>query len=283
MRRLLIPAFFIVLCWITGCENRQSDQTDLTAESSAPRPIPTAEVLIEPGLYDAPDSLTAGYVTIKMVNNTREMHSAHLIRLDDGYSSEQLIAAYADSSRTRGTRPDWMTHRGGPLGEPGTSSVTLDLQPGNYVWVCVMGPDTIPHFTGNEHQAVVVKEAETETVPLSEPDTEIHMTDENHELTQPLAAGKQSVEIKNTGSKYHLAAISKLNEGFSTEDYLNWFTAPNGPPPAKGVAATSAIGPGLSARLDLDLEPGEYVLFSFANADGIPHMFQGAVQSITVE
>ncbi len=211
------------------------------------------------------------------------MHSAHLILLDEGYTSDQLITAYADSSRTRGTRPEWMTHRGGPLGEPGESSLTMQLEPGNYVWVCVMGPETIPHFTGHENQPLIVSGDPNSEVQLDDPDVTIRMTDENHELSVPISAGEQSIEIINTGNNYHLAAIAKLNEGSTAEDYMNWFTQPNGPPPAIGVAATSAIGPGLSARMNLSLDSGNYVLFCFANAGGVPHMFQGAIQTVSVE
>lgn len=271
-------AFFVLLF---SCTSQSSN--DAESESAELRSIPEVTVVITEASYDAPDSLPAGNVSVVMVNNTEGMHSAHLIHLDDGYSEQQLIDAYADASRNRGTRPDWMTHRGGPLGEPGTSRLSMNLEPGNYVWVCVMGPDTIPHFTGNEHQFLTVHPAEVPTEPLTEADNKILMTDENHELVKPLSSGPQSIDIINTGTKYHLTAMAKLNEGATAEEYLVWMQNMQGPPPASGVAATSAIGPGLSARLDLDLEPGEYLLFCFANADGVPHIFQGAIQTISVE
>ena len=62
-----------------------------------------------------------------------------------------------------------------------------------------------------------------------------------------------------------------------------WFTNYNGPPPARGIIATSAIGPELTARIKVDFDPGEYVLYCMANAEGKFHLLDGAITSFTVE
>ncbi len=211
------------------------------------------------------------------------MHSAHLIKLDKGYTTEQLIKTYADSMRTGGIRPKWMTHRGGVISEPGTSEIELLLKPGDYTWVCVMGDESSPHFAGHEHKSLNVYGKLDETQNLPQSDLTIKMTDENFELSKPISKGNQSIDIVNSGSKYHLVAISKLNEEAIAEDLTNWFTNYNGPPPARGIIATSAIGPELTARINVDFDSGEYVLYCMANAEGKFHLLDGAITSFTIE
>lgn len=244
---------------------------------------PSVSVIITDSTYIAPDTLPVGLVTIELTNKASEMHSAHLIKLDDGYTTDQLLSAYADSMRRGSNRPNWMTHIGGVIGENEKSAITLNLESGNYTWVCVMGSDNTPHFAGHEHQEVVVSGEVDPNVVLSDPQVEIDMTDENFIIHHNITAGPNSIQIKNTGTKHHLAAISKLNEGAKKQDVMNWFSNYNGPPPATGIIATSAIGPNLSARLQIDFEPGEYVLFCMANAEGSYHLFDGAITSFSVE
>ena len=243
--------------------------------------VPTIEVSMDSVSYNAPITLPAGYVTVNFTNKTKEMHSAHLIKLDKGYTEKEMINAYMQTQRTNAPRPDWMVHRGGTIAAPGSSAVTLFLEPGNYAWVCVMG-DAEPHLAGYEHQAVKVEGKIDRAIKLKEADVTITMTDDKHELNPNIQAGSRALDVINTGSKYHLAAIAKLNEGATKEDVVNFYTTFQGPPPFVGVTATSAIGSGLTARLDLDFEPGNYVLFCMANAEGTFHLLEGAIREFTV-
>ncbi len=269
-----------LLILLSSCNSRKSNDS---VENKQKKEIPTLSVVITDSTFNAPDSVPAGYVKLKLSNNASGMHSAHLIKMDKDYTTEQLIKAYADSMRTGGVRPEWMTHRGGVISEQGESEIELLLEPGNYTWVCVMGDEAMPHFAGYEHKSLKVYGTIDKSQALEPANLTIKMTDENFELDNPIMKGKQAIDIVNTGSKYHLVAISKLNQGAMAEDVTNWFTNFNGPPPAKGIIATSAIGPELTARIIVDFEPGEYVLFCMANAEGKFHLLDGAITSFTVE
>lgn len=278
MKKILQTLVMVSL--LLSCNSKETKKE--VALEKAPE-IPQVTVTITDSTYTAPSQLPSGYVNIELINKASDMHAAHLIKLDDDYTSEQLINTYADSMRTGGERPKWMTHRGGLIAEPGTRDITMFLKPGNYTWVCVMGDEAAPHFAGFEHQAVTVSGEIDENMKLEKPDVVIAMTDENFEIDKKMESGEQAVEIKNIGSKYHLAAISKLNQGATAADFTQWFMSPNGPPPAQGIIATSAIGPGLAARLNLNLEAGDYILFCMANAEGKFHLFDGAIKTFTVE
>ena len=245
--------------------------------------IPRVTVTITEDSFTAPDTIAAGYVNIQLVNEAADMHSAHLIKLDEGYSSRQLIEAYADSMLSGGARPEWMTHRGGVISETGTSDITIFLDAGNYTWVCVMGTDSVPHFKGHESSAVIVVGEVDSAIKMPDPDVVINMTDKNHEIDSKVEPGMQSVQVVNSGTKYHLVAISKLDQDATADDVVSWFTSYNGPPPATGIVATSAIGPGLTAHLNIDFEPGTYVAYCMANAEGNFHLMDGAITTFTVE
>ncbi|NMM47743.1 hypothetical protein [Marinigracilibium pacificum] len=273
-----LPIFILLLIIFAACSKKSVDDSETNVYKKK-----VAIVLTSPDSFKAPDSLLSGYYEISFSNQTKELHSAHLIKLNEGYTASQLINAYADSIRTGGDRPKWMTHWGGVISQNGISKISLELKPGNYVWVCVMGSDSLPHFVGHENKPLHVAVNSIQVTPLPDANVTITMTDENHSLNQPLNSGSQTVEITNSGSKYHLAAISRLNEGSSVEDVISWYQTYDGPPPVSGLYSTSAIGPGLSARMDLDLQPGTYILYCMANAEGKFHLLDGAITTFEVE
>ena len=272
---LLIPLLIV----LTSCQSRKSTES---IEQKQKVETQTIAVVITDETFNAPDSIPAGYIKLSLSNNASGMHSAHLIKLDKGYTTDQMIKTYADSMRTGGSRPSWMTHRGGVISEPGTSEIELLLEPGDYTWVCVLGDESAPHFAGHEHKSLTVYGTIDASQQLPPPDLIITMTDENFALSKPVSKGNQTIDIVNSGSKYHLVAISKLNEGATAEDVTSWFTNYNGPPPAKGIIATTAIGPALTARINADFDSGEYVLYCMANAEGKFHLLDGAITAFTV-
>jgi hypothetical protein len=272
----LLSVSFLVLSYCNSTDEAEDQPAELNN-------IPELRVEISSEGYLAPDSIEAGYVRVSLENSTEESHSAHLIRVKDGHSVEELLSIYADSIRTGGERPDWMLHCGGVIATKGQSEVILDLEAGRYAWVCVMGPDSLPHFTGHENQELVVTESKKPKLTLEAPDVVIRMTDQGHQLSKTPQVGKQVIDVLNVGDAYHLVAISRLSDGSTESDVVSWFKSFDGPPPAEGVIATSAIGPDLQARLEVDFEKGEYVLFCMANAEGYFHLFDGAISSFTVE
>lgn len=279
MKKAIIP-FILAGALLISCKKTTSGQPETISTNTE---IPQVLVTTTEKTFKAPDTLYSGYLDISFNNETDELHAAHLIRLDSGYTSTQLIAAYSEALRSGRERPSWMTHRGGVMGERGNHSIRLFLKPGNYTWVCVMGNDEAPHFAGHEQQPVVVLPSGKDQISLPPAAVNIAMTDSTHIINNPFHSGLQTVEITNSGSKYHLAALAKLQEGANESDLITWYGNYEGPPPAKGIYASSAIGPGLSARFDLELTPGRYVLYCMANAEGHFHLLNGAITTFVVE
>lgn len=273
----------LISCMALFCACDSSKSTDqITNDTQVMAQITATTVLTTNDSFEAPDSLQAGYHQINYTNQTNELHSAHLIKIKEGYTAEQMIQAYADSSKTGGPRPDWMIHRGGVIAANGEGSTTLLIEPGEYTWVCVMG-DAAPHFAGYENQPVTVYGEVNENEVLEAATATINMTDTNHQIDQKIKAGEARLDIINTGDKYHLVAISKLNEGATKEEALTWYQTMQGPPPFSGLTATSAIGPSLKARIEMNFEKGTYLLYCMANAEGTYHMMEGAFSTFEVK
>ena len=53
---------------------------------------------------EAPDSLEEGPITIRMVNEGRELHHVWLMRLGDGHTLDETFAAFKSTGRL----PEWV-------------------------------------------------------------------------------------------------------------------------------------------------------------------------------
>jgi hypothetical protein len=124
-----------ILANVACNESAKSDSPKMDQVSSA---LPIVTVTMSDAGFVAPDTISAGLTTIRLVNQTDDSHMAHLIKIDDGHSVDELLEAYAEAARTRGPRPTWMTRFGGPATDPHSISanVTQLLEPGSYAWVC---------------------------------------------------------------------------------------------------------------------------------------------------
>jgi len=56
-------------------------------------------------VFEAPDTVPAGWTTFRLANHGREVHYGHMVRLDPGKTVPELVAAYAEAIRTSGPRP----------------------------------------------------------------------------------------------------------------------------------------------------------------------------------
>jgi len=242
---------------------------------------PVITVSVSETAYEAPDTLYAGVLTIRLENATATTHMAHLVKLDDGHSVSELVEAYGEAVRTFGPRPEWMTRYGGPMADPYTTSasVTQDLTPGLYAWVCGMdAPDGTIHFTAGEARPLVVLPADERVSDASAPaaDNVLRLVDYAFALEEPLRTGLQTLRVESVGAEPHEVGVAKLAPGATLADIEEWFANPQGPPPASVAGAVTALAPSLTAYLELDLTPGSYVLLCFVSApDGRPHIAHG--------
>ncbi|HEU4564382.1 MAG TPA: hypothetical protein VFS05_07035 [Gemmatimonadaceae bacterium] len=233
--------------------------------------------------FDAPAEIPAGPTTFRLENRGPSLHHMQLIRLEQGKTAADFIAAL----KAGGPPPRWATMVGGPNPrEVGTeANATLDLAPGNYVVVCFI-PDSagVPHVMHGMVRPLTV----TGTMPASvaEPTADVNMAlvDYGFELSKPITAGRHTIRVDDKGQQPHEVVVIRLKPGKTPEDFAAWAEHPRGPSPATLEGGVSGIMPGTHAYFTTDFEPGEYALICFIPdmKDGKPHIAHGMVKRFTV-
>jgi hypothetical protein len=298
----LLPIALVAL--LAACASRDTAR-DETVAPPAPRVVALSTTEYA---FQAPDSIPAGWTTLRLANLGGEIHYGHIVRIDSGRTIEQLVAAYEEAIRTSGPRPKWVTRFGGPGGTPpgGTSSVIQRLEPGEYVWICPIEDESgKPHFGKGEVKPFVVYAAGPESpvagsagaeasgAPAS--DMTVRLTDYGFELGTPVAAGSHMVKVENAGVEPHDLVLMKLAEGRTSEDVRMFLDPerarrdqPAEPPPpfeslGTGAGGIAAIAPGMASWFEAEFTPGEYVLVCMATApDGRSHIEHGMIRQVTV-
>ena len=285
------------------------------APASVPTPVRTLEVVATEFALQAPDTVTAGRVRLRLTNHGRELHILEVVRLADGHTTEELAAILA----ARKPAPAWATFVGGPIAPPKgapagggasdapTSSldVTVDLEPGRYALICpIPSPDDHrPHMVKGMVRTLVVVPASPSGAAL--PSVEEHeedpiivgrdaggasaarvVLDDYGFLLQPeWQAGRHEIRVVNRAAQPHEMVVFKLDAGKRVADVVSWAASLTGPPPGTLVAGTTALGRGRAATIDLTLTPGAYALLCFAPdaKDGRSHVQHGMTREVTVE
>ena len=238
--------------------------------------------------FDAPDSIPAGITTFELVNRGKELHHAQIMRLEHG----KTMADVAEALKAHGPPPAWITWIGGPnAGVPDGKTpvtITVSMEPGNYVLICfIPSPDGAPHAMKGMVRPMRVTGSMPDIRQAGAPKADVVMTlyDYNFDVSKPLAAGKQTILVKNTAKQWHEVFIVKLQPGGSAKDMLDWMAAGmKGPPPVMPMGGTAGIGAGLENTLTVTLEPGEYALYCFLPdaKDGKEHAQHGRFKQISV-
>lgn len=283
----------------------------LSACSGRSEPPQAADVTVAPQVvtfstadykFQAPDTINAGWTTLRFANNGDDIHYAHIVRLDSAKSATDLVAAYAEAIRTSGARPKWVKRFGGPGGTaPGdTSAVTQYLEAGSYVWICPVEDESgNPHFGKGEFKPFVVRSASTEAGrdaarPLAS--ATIRQVDFSFAFDPALQAGHHTIRVENAGEEPHDLTLLKLLPGATLEQVQAWLnpekarrpgqSSDPGISPEKMVSLAggiAAIGPRMEVFFEADLTPGEYVLACMATApDGRSHIEHGMIHQVSI-
>ncbi len=259
--------------------------------NTAPTAPPVVTITATDSALAAPDTLPEGWTTFRFINHGTHPHVAQLVRLEDGRTLDEFVAAYEHEWRTVGPRPSWGKRVGGPgLAVPnGTANATMYLEPGSYGWYCHMWEDGVPHVfrnTGMEHAFVVV--ARNDDAPNTTPPdatVEILLDDYSFRPSAPLTAGRHVFRVVNHGAEPHEVALVKLGPGVTVGDVLAWEQDMESPPPdVETPGGINALATGVVAYFEAELTPGDYVLLCFVTApDGRTHVEHGMIQQIRVE
>jgi hypothetical protein len=228
------------------------------------------------------DTIAAGAVTLQLATAGEELHHLQLVRLAEGKTAEDLFREMQGDMP-----PAWAELVGGPnapIPNATTSRVTLDLQPGTYVALCVIpSPDGVPHVAKGMSKTVVVTPAAGGAV-LPTPTVKMSLVDYDFVMDTPLTAGSHVIEVSTATGQPHEVVIAKLAPGATAMQMVEWVAKMDGPPPGAPMGGTVGLGQGLTNYVHVDLEPGEYALLCFLPdaKDGKPHVQHGMMKQITV-
>jgi hypothetical protein len=263
----------------------------LLAQSSAARTqdavatAPVIDVMASDYAFDAPDTLPAGLVTLRLMNHGQEPHHAQLLHLNDGVTFQDFAAAL-EAEGEGALRLVTLTGGPGALSTLKTTEVTLDLAPGSYALACFIGsPDGVPHLAKGMLKPVSVTPTGAEDATAPELSGTMTLRDFGFDIPDTLPAGMASFRVFNAGPQPHELNILKLAPGASASDVLAWQPDQGTPPPFEAVGGMNGLSQGLEEYMTLDLEPGEYVaICNIPDPEsGTAHSRLGMIQPFTVK
>lgn len=224
--------------------------------------------------YRAAKSVPEGLVEIRFKNAGKSPRKAQLWRVGGGHSVREAL-------QRRGPLPRWLEWAGGVgLTAPGGTGTSVQaLSAGNY-YVTGLG--------GERRGVAPLKVTKGGAIPrlASAADARITSVDYGYR-TSGLAAGRASVEFRNTGREPHHAFFAPLRQGRTLAEARDFFAGKStGPPPVDPEATreTAVLEGGQAQVTRLNLESGRYALLCFVKdrAGGPPHTEKGMVAEVKV-
>ena len=234
--------------------------------------------------FDAPATVPAGYVKLRMLNRGREVHHIQLLRLAPG----KTIADFQRALQAGGPPPAWVTALGGPgAADPGgEANATTYMAAGEYVLLCwVPAPDGKPHVMHGMIRPLTATARKRVTGSAPKADVTIRLVDYGFDMKLPVRAGRRTFEVWTDAQQPHEVILVKLNPGATAAQFLQAVESPSGPPPGRFLGGVSGLSSRERAYFTADLRPGTYTLVCFVSdhKDGKPHILHGMFRDITVE
>jgi len=247
--------------------------------------------------FSMPDSVRAGRVEVRFVNDGTVEHEAQLFKLKPGVSESALLQELGEVFATQVPQVVAQKMRdllaiasaagGSGSVQPGaTQDVVENLTPGRYVAACLDAtPKGVPHFELGMRTLFTVRGDDEFTAPAAngtvvESDFQIALPRviyESRPLTLRIAVSNQTHEL----------AIASVPTGATKNQLLDCLQGKtctlSGPPVNVGGAA--GLAPGQSQWIELNLKPGTYVALCLIPdvRTGLPHAFEGMLTVFVVE
>ena len=271
---------------IVGCSTsaKPADSTATATNANATAATPTVVTYNATNYkFTGPTEIPSGMTTFKLVNDGPGFHHLQIIRLDSGKTMDD----FRNALEKKGPPPAWAVVVGGPNAPNPTmeANATLDMRAGNYALVCLVDmPEGVPHVAKGMLLPLSVRNAAAASAPAPAADLVMTLSDYNFQLSKPLVAGKQVIEVRSSVGQPHEVELIRLAPGKTTKDMLAWMEKMQGPPPGEGLGGVAAVVAGVPVYFSADLTPGEYVLICFVPdaKDGKPHFTKGMIQTVKV-
>ena len=240
--------------------------------------------------FEAPDSVEAGYVTVRLLSRGKELHHAQLVRLADGHTLKDLFEAMKDPGAPP---PAWMVEVGGPNAPvPGSeSAASLELVPSHYALLCfIPSPDGMPHIMKGMAKEIVVTKPKASAASAAKvakvkaPASTVTLRDYDFSFSSPLVAGEQTLRLVNEAAQHHEMFVAALAPGKKATELAAWAEKAEGPPPGMPIGGVTGLSKGEWNDITLNLAPGEYALICFLPdaGDGKAHHAHGMIKQFTV-
>lgn len=295
MHRTVGSLTLAALALVSACGTKDAPKKDSAAVAQAGAPAaPKSRGTFDPAThvatihtkdfaFEAPDTISGGMTTFRLMNDGPALHHVQLVRLDSGKTVADLQAAL----KNPGPPPRWAAFVGGPNApDPnGEMDATFDVAPGNYALLCLVDiPDHVPHFAKGMMKGLVVTAPAGTPIAAPTADITIALADYNFAITGAMTPGKHVIKVENKGPQPHEIEMIRLAPGKTVKDLMSWIDKPAGPPPANAIGGVVAIMPSMSGYANVDLTPGDYVLVCFIpdGKDGKPHAEHGMMKQIKI-
>ncbi len=241
--------------------------------SMQPRPTPPVVTIIANDFtfsVSEPHTVTAGPVTLRLINRGKELHMMGIVWLGKHTFSDFVSSVRGDSTFTGAYEV------GGPnaVGPGDTSTATVILEPGHAALACwVVSEDGKPH-------ALKGMMAPLEVVPgrgrsAWEPHADVTITLRNYSigLSRVPTPGHHIFRVENRGPAAHDVELFRMEPGATMADVDAWFKQPaKGSPRARPLGGMVGFERGRHGWFTADLAPGDYVLLCWIPGEkNVPH------------
>jgi hypothetical protein len=231
--------------------------------------------------YRAPKSVRGGLVQVRLRNVGDAPHKAQLWKITDDHTVAQALRTLKVGLRTRKPLPDWLLWGGGvSMTAPKATSTTLQvLSSGRYY---VSGHMDRPGSVASFEVTAPKPAAQLPRAPAR-----VEMRDFSFRVSG-LRAGRNSVDVDNTGTQPHFAYFAAMRADADLADVRKFFgeRTSTGVPPVDGEQPreTAVLEGGERQVAQVDLRAGRYALICFVrNRGGGPrHLELGMINEVTV-
>jgi len=148
---------YAMICFVSSADGTphfaqgmlsQLDVTEPAEEAEAPET--DGSVLLQDFEFQAPATMPSGEVTLQVANNGPQPHEMTVVKLDEGITIDDIIAAFQSEEEPTGPPPFTSAGGLGVIAAGAEGFAVLNLEAGTYALLCFV-PDT---ETGQPHAAL---------------------------------------------------------------------------------------------------------------------------------